>query len=135
MKVLKIISLLQFLTQISQKFGPYYPSNVAVPAIFALNFHSGICKNTTLCFKRYSPCKLWKKPIDNASFFTFLMTLDGPNLAKILSQDHTHFFFFFAGFQWNMLEQGHIQSKFHAGWPVWAPKKMYPKNKKLNYWD
>ena len=36
-----------------------------------------LCKTTTLCFKRYSPGKIWKKPINNA-------------------------FFFCVGFQWNM---------------------------------
>ena len=30
----------------------------------------------TFCFKMYSPCKLWEKPIDNAGFFTFFITLD-----------------------------------------------------------
>ena len=25
--------------------------------------------------------------------------------------------------------QGRIQNKFHTSWPVWAPKKMSPKNK------
>ena len=70
-KLLKIISFLPSLTQIRQKFGPNHPSNVAFPAIFALNFHSSVCKTTNFCYKRYSPCEIWKKLIDNACFFTF----------------------------------------------------------------
>ena len=46
---------------------------------------------------------MWKKSIDDASFFYFFHNT-GPNLAQILHQDHTHFFSFFAGFQWSMLE-------------------------------
>ena len=45
-------------------------------AIFALDFHLGVCTTTIFYFKRYSPCKILKKPIDNASFFTFFTTLD-----------------------------------------------------------
>ena len=73
---------------------------MAFVAIFALNFHSGVC--TTFCFKSYSPCKTWKRLIGNASFFTFFTTLDliwpkfCPKITPI-------FFFFFAVFQWNML--------------------------------
>ena len=43
------------------KFGPKYPSNMTFLAKFALNFHSGVCTTTTFCFKRYPPCKIWKK--------------------------------------------------------------------------
>ena len=50
---------------------------------------------------RYSPCKIWKKSIDNAYSFAFFHNI-GPNFAQILPQDHTHFDFL-AGFQWNML--------------------------------
>ena len=45
-------------------------------AKLALYFHSGISITTTSCFKMYSPSKVWKKSIDNASFFAFLITLD-----------------------------------------------------------
>ena len=41
-------------------------SYVATLAIFALNFHSGVCTTTTSCFKIYSPLI---KAIDSASFF------------------------------------------------------------------
>ena len=58
-----------------QKFGPKRPSNLAFLAIFTWHFHSGVCTTTTFCFKRYFPCKIWKKPIDSAFFFTFFTTL------------------------------------------------------------
>ena len=45
-------------------------------AIFALDFHLGVFKTSTSCFKIYSPYKIWKKPIDNASLFTSFITLD-----------------------------------------------------------
>ena len=57
-KFLKIISLLPFLTQLVQKFGPKSASNVVFLAILALNFNSSVCTTTTFCFKRYSPCKI-----------------------------------------------------------------------------
>ena len=50
-------------------------SNVSFLAIFVLNFDSSVFATTTFCFKRYSPNKKWKKPIDNACFFTFFTTL------------------------------------------------------------
>ena len=84
MKFFKIISFWPFLTQIGHKFGPIWSFNlcVAFVAIFALNFHSGVCTTTTFSFNRYSPCKIWKKLIDNACFLTFHNI--GPNLAQIL---------------------------------------------------
>ena len=80
---LKIIRFLPFLTQIGQNFGPKCPSNVAFLAIFDLNFHSSICTNTTFCFKRYSPCKMWKNllimPV--SLLFSQHWTWFGPNFA------------------------------------------------------
>ena len=102
-KFLKIISFLPFLTQIGQICSPKLPSNVAFVAIFALYKFPLRCMytTTTFCFKRYSPFKIWKKPVDNNCFFTFFHNT-GPNLAQILPQDHIHFDFF-SGFWWNML--------------------------------
>ena len=37
-----------------EKVWPWYPSNVAFLAIFAWNFHSGVCVTTTCCFKMHS---------------------------------------------------------------------------------
>ena len=85
---------------------------MAFLAIFALNFHSGVCTTTTSCFKMYFPCKIWEKPIDNVSSFTFFHNI-GPNLALILPQDH--FVIFFAGFQWNMLEDSININNFTVG--------------------
>ena len=75
-KFLKIISFLPFLTQIRQTFGTNTHQMQHFYAIFALNFHSDLCTATTFCFKRYSPSKIWQKPIDKACFFTFFTTLD-----------------------------------------------------------
>ena len=61
MKFLKIISFLPFFT----KIWPWHPSNVAFLDIFTLHFHPGVCTTTTFSFKRYPPCRIWKKPIDN----------------------------------------------------------------------
>ena len=99
-KFLKITSFLPFLTQIGQMFGPKCPSNVACLAIFTLHFHSGVCTTTAFCFKRYSLSKIWKKLIDNNHFFTYFTTL---HLAKFCPKT-TPILIFFAGFQWNMLE-------------------------------
>ena len=44
---------------------------MAFLAILPLNFHSGVHTTIMSCFKQYSPCKIWEKPIDNTSFFTF----------------------------------------------------------------
>ena len=57
-------------------------SNVAFPAILALNFYSGVCTTATSCFKMYYPCKVWENPIDNASIFFFHIIRS--NLAQIL---------------------------------------------------
>ena len=82
-----------FLTQVGQKFGPECPSNVAFGALFAIGFHSCVWTSTTFHFKRYSPCKIWKKPIDNVLFLYFFHNI-GLNLVQILPQDHTRFDFF-----------------------------------------
>ena len=91
LKFLKIIGYLPFLTGIGQKFGP-----CGISAIFALNFHSGVCITSTFSFKRYIPHEKYEKSlyIDNARFLTFFYNI-GPNLVQILPQDHTHFVFFF----------------------------------------
>ena len=53
-------------------------------------------------FKRYPPCKIWKKTIDNGCFFFFFTTLDliwlkfCPKTTPTLD--------FSADFQWNMLK-------------------------------
>ena len=98
---LKIIRFLPFLTQTGQKFGPKCPSNVAFLSIFALNFHSSICTTTTFSFKRYSPCEIWKKLIDNTCFFTFF-TILGLIWPKFRPKT-TLTLIYFAFFQWNML--------------------------------
>ena len=123
MKLLEIISFFQFLTQIGQKFGPKHPSDLAYLPIFVLTFRSGICTTTTFSFKRYSPCKIWKNPIDNTHFFTFFHNI-GSNLAQILPQDLTHFDFF-AGFQWNMLRDSININNFN--WNLVLLKKLWPK--------
>ena len=65
-------------------------------AIYASHLHLDVCTTTTSCFiKVHSPCKIWIKPIDNTTFYIFLQHFQhifGPNLAQILSQDHTRFF-------------------------------------------
>ena len=96
MNFLKIISFLPFLTQIKQKFGPKHPSNMAFLAILALNLNSGVCTTTTYCFKRYSPCKIWKKPIDIPVSLLF-----SKYWAKFCPKT-TPTLIFIAGFQWNM---------------------------------
>ena len=47
---------------------------MAFLSVFALNFYSSVCKRTTFCCKKYSPCKIWKKPIDNTCLFSFFTT-------------------------------------------------------------
>ena len=100
MKFLKITSFLPFLTQIWQKFGPKRSSNVTFLAMFDLNFHSGVRITTNFYFKRYSPYKIWKKPL-NAHFFTFFATL-GLIWPKFCPKTTTTLIFL-ACFQWNML--------------------------------
>ena len=87
-------------------------------ATFTLNFHSDVCKTTTFCFKMYSPCKTWKKPIDNAGFFTFFYSI-GPTLAQFLLQGHTHFDFLLVSstdinnnFNWNLVVLKKISKTF-----------------------
>ena len=89
--------------------------------MFVLNFHSGVCTTTTLCFKRYSPCKIWKKPIDNASFFTFFTTLDLIWPKFFPKTKHT----FFAGFQWSVLGDS-----IHINNINWNPVVLKKKKKK-----
>ena len=99
----KLSVFFPFLTQIGQKFAPKRPSNVLFLAIFALNFYSGICTTTTFCFKMYSPCKIWKNPIDNTRFFTFFTILGQQIWPKFYPKTTHTLIFFFAGFQWNIL--------------------------------
>ena len=86
---LKIIRFLPFLTQIGQNLGPKCPSNMAFVAILDLNFHLSICTNTTFCFKRYSPCKMWKNLLIMSVSLLFSQHWNwfGPNFAY----NHTHF--------------------------------------------
>ena len=124
---LKIISFLPFLTQIWQKSGPKYLSNVAFLAIFALQFHLTICTITTFCFKRYSPCKIWENLLDNACFFTFFRTLDliWPKFCPKTTPTLTYF----AGFQWNMLRDSIDFSNFN-----WNPVVLLKPLKITTFW-
>ena len=133
MKFLKIINFLSFLTQIGQKFCPKRPSNVAFLAIFALNFHSSICTTTNFCFKRYSsPCKIWKKLIENACFFTFFTTLD--LIWPKFCPKATPTLIFFAGFQWNML-RGSIDINNFNWLESGSSEKVLLKPLKLPFFD
>ena len=67
-----------------------------------LNFHSSIFVTTILfALKGIPHVKYEKKLVDNVCFFLFFKTLGqfGPNFAP---RPHP-LWFFFAGFQWNML--------------------------------
>ena len=121
MKLLEIISFFQFLTQIGQKFGPKHPTDLAYLPIFALTFHSGICTTTTFCFKRYSPCKIWKKTLLIIPISLLFFT----TLGQIWPQDPTHFDFF-AGFQWNMLRDSININNFNWNLVVLKKKLLKP---------
>ena len=53
LKFLKIISFLPFLTQIGQNIWSKCPSKCGISSLFDLNFHSGVSKTTTFCFKSH----------------------------------------------------------------------------------
>ena len=73
--------------------------------VFVLNFHSGVCTTTNFPFKRYFPSKIWKKPIGNVCYFF-------TTLAQMFPQEQPYFDFF-AGFQWNILEDSININKFN----------------------
>ena len=99
-KFMKIIIFLPFLTQIDKNVA-VTSFKCGISSFICLKFPLTCLYNHSFVFKKYCPCKIWKKPIDNTSFFYFFHNT-GLNLGKILPQDHTHFVFF-AGFQWNKL--------------------------------
>ena len=72
-------------------------------AIFSFNFHSVIPIITKYTCYMYSSCKIWKEPIDKASFFACFFHNIGPNLTQIVPLKPHPLSFFFAEFQWNML--------------------------------
>ena len=68
--------------------------------IFALNFHSRVCKTTTFLLKIVPHVKYERNLLIMP--VSLLFHNIGPNFAQILPQDHTHFDFF-AGLEYNVL--------------------------------
>ena len=62
----------------------------------------------TFCFKRYSSCRIWKKPIDNACFTYFATLLD--LIRPKFCTKTTPTLIFVASFQWNMLPSININN-------------------------
>ena len=89
--------------------------NCFISSYICLKFPLRCLYDHYLSFKRYSACKIGKKAIDNACFFTFFTTLDltwpwfwprtTPNLI------------FFVGFQLNVLEDSIQINNFN-----WTPE-------------